>query len=266
MRPTFSCGFLPSKQIMKLRNRTILITGGSSGIGLQLAKTLLDLDNTVIICGRSESKLKEARLLLPNVETIQSDIASESDRQRLMNKVYENHPDCSVLVNNAAIVHKTDFKSDDQMNEKSRVEIKTNLEAPICLSKLFLDHVGHRHDAAIINITTGLVFAPRAVYPVYNATKAGLHSFTQALRLQLKKEQTKIIEVMMPVVDTPWHKGDVPRIAISPEQAVAEMIRKIEKGKLEIHVGAVRTLYLLWRISPNLALRMINNIDDRKSQ
>lgn len=266
MRNVFSFGFLLQNIQVKLRNRTILITGGSSGIGLQLAKTLLAHDNTVIICGRSESRLKAAGSLLPGVETIQCDIASPIDRQRLITAVFSNHPDCSVLINNAAIAHKTNFKTDEEIIRKSETEIKTNFEAPIVLSKLFLDHITNSQDNAIINITTGLVFAPRAIYPIYNATKAGLHAFTQVLRLQLKNEQTNIIEVMMPVVATPWHNGDVPRMAISPEKAVNEMVSGIEKGKQEIKVGAVRKLYLLWRFSPQLALRVINNLDNGKAK
>jgi uncharacterized oxidoreductase len=87
-----------------------------------------------------------------------------------------------------------------------------------------------------------------------------MHSFTQVLRHQLKNTNVKIIEVLMPVVDTPWHKGNAPRIAISPEKAVIEMIAELEKGKLEIRIGAVKILYILARLAPGLAFRMINRI------
>jgi uncharacterized oxidoreductase len=249
---------------MKLRNRTILITGGSSGIGLQLAKALITQQNTVIICGRSESKLNEAKSQLPGVEIVSCDIGLAAGREQLIKILKDRFPACSVLINNAAIVHKTNFLSDDAMIEKTEAEVRTNLIAPIVLSKLFLHHVQGLSESAIINITTGLVYAPRAVYPIYNSTKAALHTFTQVLRHQLKKEKTRIIEVMMPVVDTPWHKGEVPSIAISPEKAVTEMILKIENGGQEIRVGAVSKLYFLFRISPRLAFRVINNIDNKK--
>jgi uncharacterized oxidoreductase len=98
------------------------------------------------------------------------------------------------------------------------------------------------------------------VYPIYNATKAALHSFTQVLRHQLKNANVQVIEVMMPVVDTPWHQGNAPKIAISPGKAVSEMIAGLEKGKLEIRVGAVKILYFLARLAPGLAFRMINRI------
>jgi uncharacterized oxidoreductase len=242
---------------MRLQDQTVLITGGSSGIGLALAK-YLSRKNTVIICGRSREKLDEAKKLVPSVHAFQCDLARRSERENLFYYLKINHPSLNVLINNAAIVHKTDFITDDDIAAKAESEINTNLIAPIALSKSFLSTTVY--PAAIINITTGLVYAPRAVYPVYNATKAAMHSFTQVLRHQLKNTNVKIIEVLMPVVDTPWHKGNAPKIAISPEKAVIEMIAELEKGKLEIRIGAVKILYILARLAPGLAFRMINRI------
>lgn len=242
---------------MRLDEQTILITGGSSGIGLMLAKCL-SKRNTVIICGRSLKKLDEAKKLVPEVDTFQCDISCGGEREKLFRYLKTKHPSFSVLINNAAIVHKTDFKTDDDIVAKAESEISTNLIAPIALSKAFLSNAVH--PVAIINITTGLVYAPRAVYPIYNATKAALHSFTQVLRHQLKNTCIRVIEVMMPVVDTPWHKGSAPQIAISPEKAVNEMMVELGKGKLEIRVGAVKILHILARLVPGLAFRMINRI------
>jgi short-subunit dehydrogenase involved in D-alanine esterification of teichoic acids len=242
---------------MRLQDQTILITGGSSGIGLALAKCLSE-KNTVIICGRSQEKLDEARKLVPEIHAVKCDIACRRQRENLFHYLKVNYPSLDVLINNAAIVHKTDFNTDDSMIEKAEAEISTNLIAPMALSKTFLSNASY--PAAIVNITTGLIYAPRAVYPIYNATKAALHSFTQVLRHQLKNANVQVIEVMMPVVDTPWHQGNAPKIAISPEKAVSEMIAELEKGKLEIRVGAVKILHFLARLAPGLAFRMINRI------
>lgn len=245
---------------MKLNRQTILITGGSSGIGLELAHQLIEKQNTVIICGRSARKLAQTKESLPQVHTIACDISVEADRAKLLQWIMTHHASCNVVVNNAAIVNKTDFRTDDQMVEKAEHEIHTNLLAPIALAKMFLPLLEKHTDSAIVNVTTGLVYAPRAVYPIYNATKAGLHSFTQVLRHQLKNTKVQVLEVMMPVVDTPWHKGEVPKIAIPVKKAVDEMITNIEKGKKEIRVGAVRILYLLSRIAPAFAFHKINQI------
>jgi len=245
---------------MRLQHQTILITGGSSGIGFALAKKFIDAQNTVLICGRSASKLKDAATAIPGIHTFQCDISNGEDRIRLLEWITTHHPSCSVLINNAAIVHRTTFHTDPEMIQKTVYEIDTNLVAPIALIKMLLPLFSNRKYAAIINITTGLVYAPRVVYPIYNATKAALHSFTQVLRYQIKDLPVDVIEVMMPVVTTPWHKGDVPKIAISPEQAVNEMIAKIENGSLEIRVGKTKLLYILSRIAPAFAFRKINQL------
>ncbi len=243
---------------MKLHNKTILITGGSSGIGLELARILTEKGNQVLICGRSEDKLKEAKKALPEVNIFQCDISQKEGRNILVNWVKELFPECSVLINNAAITHAAHFMEDEIILEKAEAEINTNLMAPIALSKQLYPVLVKNQEAAIVNITTGLIYAPRTIYPIYCATKAALHSFTHVLRAQLENTPIKIIEAIMTVVDTPWHINGAPKIAISPQKAVAEMIRGIEKDQLEIKIHKVKLLSLISRISPKLAFRIIN--------
>lgn len=238
----------------------MLITGGSSGIGLELARQLILRNNHVIICGRSEERLAAAKVSLPEVRTFSCDLAEDTGRKALVDWLTQHHPGCSVLINNAAIVHRTSFRDDDAMIQKAVMEIKTNLIAPIALTKMLLPHLERQPNAAVVNITTGLVYAPRAVYPVYSATKAALHAFTQVLRQQLKTRPIDVIEVMMPVVDTPWHQGNVPKIAIKPEAAVATMIGQLQRDKKEIRIGKVKLLYAISRLMPRLAFRMINRV------
>jgi uncharacterized oxidoreductase len=242
-------------------NNTILITGGSSGVGLELAKRLIEKNNTVLICGRSKEKLDEAKRLIPQVQIFTCDISSDTACVLLHEWVKTNYPDCNMLINNAAIVHTTEFLKDDKAIEKANDEFQTNILAPIRLSKLFLPLLLKNPNSQLINISTGLVYAPRAVYPFYNATKAALHSFTQTLRLQLRNTPIKVVEVLLPVVDTPWHKGNPPKIAISVEKAVEEVLQKLEKGNsLEIRIGGVNILYWLARIAPGFAIRKINSL------
>jgi len=244
---------------MELKNNTILITGGSSGIGLELAKRL-STKNVVLICGRSFDKLEEAKKQLPKLEMFQCDISVKSECERLVAWVKENHSGLNILINNAAITHSTNFKEDEKAIEKAEAEINTNLIAPILLSKLCIPILERNENPKLINITTGLVYAPRAIYPFYNATKAALHSFTQVLRIQLKKSPISVVEVLFPAVDTPWHKGDAPDIAISVESAVTEMITGLRKEKAEIKVGKVKLLQMVSRIAPSLAIKKMNNL------
>ena len=245
---------------MVIQNKTILVAGGSSGIGLQTAKVLVSKQNKVIICGRSNKKLEEAKALIPELITYECDISELKNCKKLATWIASKHPKCSVLINNAAIVHKTDFFEDDEMLAKADLEIRTNLMAPVHLCKHFLPILARHPHGKIINITTGLVYSPKASYPIYNAAKAALRSFTHVLRMQTKHLPIAIIEVLFPVVDTPWHRGNVPTTAISSEKAVEEMIRKLEKGQTEIKIGKVKLLYYVSRLAPILASKIINSL------
>jgi len=245
---------------MELKNNKILITGGSSGLGLEMCRTLLQMGNQVIACSRSAEKLSEAKKQLPGLITCPFDISEVEQCILLAEWIKKEHPDLNILINNAAIVHNTQFTSEDGIIEKSQNEINTNLMAPIWLSRLLLPVLEAQKNPAIINITTGLIYAPRADYLFYNASKSALHAFTQVLRIQMQDHPVKITEVMFPVVDTPWHKGNPPKIAIQPDRAVREMLKGLEDDKPEIKVGGVKLLYWLARIAPAFAIRKINNL------
>lgn len=245
---------------MTPQNSTILITGGTSGLGYEMAKQYLAFGHTVIVCSRTLTKLEETKLSLPNVVTYQCDISSKDQRIQLQTWLAQNYPKLSIVINNAAIVHKTNFIDDRESYLKLMTELQTNLIAPIDLIHLLYPIISQNKNPKIINITTGLIYAPRIIYPFYNATKAALHSFTQILRSQLKDENIKIIEVMFPVVNTPWHNGNPPKMAISPQKAVSEMIFKINRNQSEIRIGKVKLLYILARIAPKFTFRKINAI------
>ncbi|MFA6977727.1 MAG: SDR family NAD(P)-dependent oxidoreductase [Ignavibacteriaceae bacterium] len=244
---------------MVLQKNTILITGGSSGIGLALAKKLIEKNNKVLICSRSNEKLEKAKTNNPAVEIFQCDISKEKECERLTDWIKEKHPECNILINNAAVVRIADFNKDEKIIEKANAEIQTNLLAPIILSKFLIPIIENNPNPKLINITSGLAYVPKTTYPFYNATKAALHSFTQVLRVQMQKSAIDIIEVFFPVVDTPFHKGNPPRGAISAIKAVDEMITGIEKGKMEIRVGIIKMLYVMLRIAPKFIFKKLNS-------
>ena len=245
---------------MKLENNTVLVTGGSSGIGLELSKVLVQKGNKVIICGKSIEKLNAAKNVEPKLITYQCDLSDIQQCEALAEMIKQNHPELNILINNAAIVNKIDFINEETAMELAENEYQTNLIAPIRLIKLLYKTLSANDSSAIINITTGLIYAPRVIYPFYNSSKSGLHSFTQTLRIRLKDEKTQVYEVMFPAVDTPWHQGNPPKIAIGVEKAVAEMVTGLEKDKLEIRVGGAKILNLISRIAPGFALKKVNQI------
>lgn len=243
-----------------LTANTIVITGGSSGVGLELARQFVQQKNTVIICGRSEQKLADAVRQIPGLITYSCNIAEPAACRSFYEWVKHNHPGCNILINNAAIAYTASFLQDDQAIEKAEEEFQTNVLAPIHLTKLFSPLLLQHKLPVLVMISTGLVYAPKASYPFYNATKAALHSFSQTLRMQAATTPLKVIEALLPVVDTPWHKGSVPESAISATQAATEIIAGIHKGKNEIRVSKVALLYWIARMAPNLAVKIINGL------
>lgn len=245
---------------MEILNSTVIITGGSSGIGFEMCRQLIKRGNKVITCSRSLEKLTTAQKQLPDLIVYQCDIAQETACKSFADWIIENHPEANVLINNAAIVTKTNFVDDVFALENLNKEIVTNFIAPIRLIKLLYPTLIKNSHSKIINITTGLVYVPRAIYTFYNASKTALHSFTQVLRYQLKDEKIQIIEVLFPAVDTPWHDGNPPKIAITAEKAVSEMLKGISRNKAEIRISKVKLLYFIYRLAPKFAFKKINSV------
>ena len=246
---------------MEILNSTVIITGGSSGIGFEMCRQLIEKGNKVITCSRSLEKLSAAQKQLPDLIIYQCDIAQEPECETFVEWIIQNHPHVNVLINNAAVVSQTNFVEDPFILKKMKEEIATNILAPIRLIKLLFPVLVKNSHSKIINITTGLVYVPRTIYTFYNASKAALHSFTQVLREQLKNENIKIIEVLFPAVDTPWHHGNPPKIAVSPKKAVTEMLKGITRNNTEIRILKVKLLYFIYRLAPKFAFKKINNVN-----
>jgi len=186
---------------MELTGNTILITGGTSGIGLAFAEQFSKLGNKVIICGRRTDKLKAIAQKNANIVTRICDVSNETERKALTDWIMSEHPGTNILINNAGVQFAFNLQEEINM-EKVRQEIETNLVAPVQLSSLFASFLAGKQRAAIINISSGLAFVPLAFMPVYCATKAAIHSFTLSLRYQLKNTPVKVFEIAPPSVDT----------------------------------------------------------------
>jgi len=186
---------------MTLTGNTILITGGTSGIGLALAKHLNMLNNKVIICGRREERLNEIKRQNAGMITKVCDVADAQQRVDLTEWIFQNYPDVNMLINNAGVQLHADLTSTGDL-ANIRKETETNFVAPIHFIQLFSAKLASKEEAAIVNITSGLAFVPLAITAVYCATKAALHSITLSLRYQLKDTNVKVFEIAPPMVDT----------------------------------------------------------------
>ena len=187
---------------MKLLDNTVLITGGAVGIGFALAQRFIKAGSKVIVCGRREEKLKEAQQKLPQLEVRRCDVSVESERQSLFDWIKTDFPRLNILVNNAGIQQRLNLLESNAEWSYYHKEIQVNLEAPIHLAMLFIPHLAEKDNATIINISSGLAFAPGAFAPIYSATKAALHSFSMSLRQQVAKRNINVIEVAPPAVNT----------------------------------------------------------------
>ncbi|MGW9018853.1 SDR family oxidoreductase [Priestia megaterium] len=224
---------------MKLSGNTILITGGSAGIGLAFAERFIKAGNKVIVCGRRENVLQHAKEKIPSLITRVSNLDSESERVSLFDWVTANYPEVNVLVNNAGIQQRFNVLKADAKNnwDYFNKEITTNIEAPLHLSMLFAPFFATKEEAAIINVTSGLAFTPFAIAPIYSTTKAALHSFTMSLRHQLSDTSVEVIEVAPPAVNTDLG-GEGLHTHGEPLDAFADGIFKgLEEGKKEIGYG-----------------------------
>src|SRR4051812_15931911 len=177
---------------MNLTGNTIVVTGGGSGIGLGLAVALLRRGNTVIVTGRDEKKLSEATSANPGLISRRCDLTRDDELAALIEWLTREHPSFNVLVNNAGVMHDWDVKASGHPTWKIDQEITTNLTAPVKLIQLALPHLSTKSASAIVNVSSGVAYAPLPKAPVYSATKAALHSFTQSLRIQLEGTSVKV--------------------------------------------------------------------------
>jgi uncharacterized oxidoreductase len=230
---------------MQLTNDTILITGGATGIGLELARVLAERGNEVIICGRRRERLDEAKRAYPALHVRVCDVADQRSREELLAFVEREFPRLNVLVNNAGVQHLVDFRNPDHL-QRAEEEIAINLLAPIHLTSLFLPLLQRQPHAAIVNVSSGLGFAPLARMPVYCATKAALHSLTMSLRHQLRETNVRVFEIIPPIVTSELGSAHRPpemnRTAMPTDAAVAEMIDALERDELEYAVGEAKNL------------------------
>jgi uncharacterized oxidoreductase len=227
--------------IVELKGNTIIITGGASGIGFAFAERFLQAGSQVIICGRRESKLQEAKDKHPELITRVCDVSVEAERLTLLEWVKEEHPEVNVLVNNAGIQQRFAVLEADPVNNWAyyNKEISANIEAPFHLSMLFAPYFSSSgKKAAIINVTSGLAFTPMAIAPIYSATKAALHSFTMSLRLQLAETKVKVIEVAPPAVNTDLGGVGIHTFGEPVDEFADGIFKGLAEGKEEIGYGS----------------------------
>ncbi len=243
---------------MNTSNNTILISGGSAGIGFELAKLLSEKGNTVIITGRNKERLLQAAASLKGVTPIVADVSKEDDVERLVQQVYTDFPQLNMVINNAGRALVYDLATENiQAFEKAADEMLTNYLSVIRLNEKLLPLLKKQESAAIVNVSSVVAFVPGSL-ATYSASKAALHSYTQSLRLTLQGTPVAVFELMPPLVDTEFSAPIGGKNGISPQAVAEQFLQAWEQDQWEIRVGKTEDMYRLYLSSPEEALKVMN--------
>ena len=243
---------------MRLNGRTILITGGSAGIGLAFALKFLELGNEIIVTGRRQAVLDAVKARHPQLHTIQSDIADPNQIAAVAARIKSEFPKLDVLMNNAGVGAAMNLKAPASDLSALTSEVDINLGGVIRMTSALIDLLTV-NQGTIINVSSGLAFVPLPSNAIYSATKAAVHSYTQSLRFQLENSGVEVIELMPPAVRTDmtdeFAEHGIPMI--STEELVKLSFAALASGKVEIRPGQSQQLAFMRRLAPNFINRQL---------
>ncbi|MEO7044685.1 MAG: SDR family NAD(P)-dependent oxidoreductase [Ferruginibacter sp.] len=245
---------------MNIKAKTVLITGGASGIGLEAAKQFLSGGAKVIITGRNQAKLDEASKILPSITTIKGDVSSADDAVSLFKEV-KRLGGIDILYNNAGVLNPSSNLgvANELHFEKASAEIQINYLGVIRLNNCFMDMLQSREESAIINTTSILSYMPSLIEATYSASKVALRFYTEALRkhLRIMNSHVKLFELLPPVVATEMTAARGGK-KMSTEEVVEALITGLKKDQYTIRVGNTKALYILSRLFPKMAFGLVN--------
>ena len=243
---------------MRLSGRTILITGGSAGIGLALALKFLELGNEVIVTGRRQSVLDAVKAQYPGLHTIQSDVADPDQIAGLAVQVKWDFPKLDVLINNAGVGIAKNLRGSVGDLSGLMAEMEINVGGVIRTTSALIDTLT-ANKGTVINVSSALAFVPVPAMPIYSATKAAVHSYTQSLRFQLEDSGVEVIELMPPAVQTNMtSEFDEAGIStITTDELLKQAIAALRAGKQEIRPGQSNLLALMRRLAPSFINRQL---------
>ena len=237
---------------MRLNGKTVLVTGGTDGIGLRMARQLREKGASVIVTGRTPARIAAAEG--EGFEVIPAELTGPEGVEAVVAGLGSRPLD--VLINNAGMGAEHDFRVSPPNPDDDERTLWLNIHAPIRLIVRLMPALRARPEAMIVNVTSGLAIAPNAGAPVYCATKAAMRSYTQALRAQLKDTNVHVLEALPPVVETQMtsHRSGK---KLSPEECASQIVSAMERGANEANVGMVKFLQAVHAVSPALARRIM---------
>lgn len=228
---------------MNPTGNTILLTGGTSGLGRALAERFHDAGNSVIITGRRQALLDQITAARPGMTGYALDVTDAAALADFAARVTVDHPALNVVILNAGIMVAEDVTGDFLTTAEATVT--TNLLAPIRLTSALLPHLLAQAQASLVTVSSGLAFVPLAKTPTYSATKAAIHSWSQSLRAQLRGTSVEVLEIAPPAVQTdlmPGHATDPNAMPL--DEWIAETLEILAQQPTPALVGVKRLAFL----------------------
>ena len=243
---------------MKITQNTILITGGTSGIGKEFVRQFDEYNNQIIVASSNADKLEKLKEEFPKIETIVCNLGNQQDVKRLIDICLEHHQGINMIINNAGIqINGSWLNSQDSFQQISN-ETTINFISPMQITQGLLPLLKDKRESAVVNISSALAFAPKKSALIYCGTKAAMHISTKSLRYQLKNTSVKVFEIIPPLVDTGMTKDSV-KSKMSPEKLVHQFLVKFQKNQYEISIGKAKLLRFIQRIYPKGADNILKN-------
>ena len=236
--------------------RIVAITGGTSGIGAAFVRHLTAHGAYVVTCGRDPVSLQKLHDQHPMITALRCDITAPADVVALVDAIRARYGRLDALINNAGVMEQVNFLELSVSDDRIAYEIDVNLTGTILLTRRILPLLQAGRNSMIVMISSGYALIPATRAPTYSASKAGLHSFTMALRRQLDSTRIRVIEVMPPLIDTPATRA-VSGAKMSADALVDRVLQDIDRGRDEILPGKVGLLPTLIRLIPAYVARRV---------
>jgi short-subunit dehydrogenase len=241
----------------QLKGRRALVTGGSRGLGVYIARSLAREGVDLVLVARDSAKLdavaKECRALGADVQLIGADVCRAEDRRRILDEA----GDLDILVNNAGV--ETTQRLVDQSEDAVRSQIETNLVAPIELTRQVLPRMLERGRGVVVNVSSMSGKGATPYNSVYAATKHGLVGLSSSLDMELHGTGVHVGVVCPGFVADAGMWADTGQTApaamreVRPER-VADAVLAVIRGRVEVLVtpSPMRPLLALRALAPSI--------------